>query len=200
MGCACMRRPAAVLGVSGSQVYPSGTICLSILDENKGWKPAITVKQMLLGIQDLLDNPNNADPAQREPFQLLKCAPTGRCVRLAPAARNLPGRAAVERARGTILGTDRTRSLSLSLAGALCLARVRSIAWCARSLRRSPCALHTPARCCRRCAQGRSGDLPTDHPRSGAPSSVPPVTHAGRCPECGADRTTADAFGDVLAL
>lgn len=57
-----------------AQVYPSGTICLSILDENKGWKPAITVKQMLIGIQDLLDNPNNLDPAQREPFQLLKCA------------------------------------------------------------------------------------------------------------------------------
>ena len=30
-------------------VYPSGTICLSILDEDKGWRPAITVKQLLLG-------------------------------------------------------------------------------------------------------------------------------------------------------
>mmetsp|Transcript_13825 Transcript_13825/g.46720 ORF Transcript_13825/g.46720 Transcript_13825/m.46720 type:complete len:161 (-) Transcript_13825:237-719(-) len=56
-------------------VYPSGTICLSILDEHKGWKPAITIKQMLLGIQDLLDNPNNSDPAQREPFQLLRDDP-----------------------------------------------------------------------------------------------------------------------------
>jgi hypothetical protein len=27
-------------------VYPSGTICLSILDEEKGWKPSITVKQV----------------------------------------------------------------------------------------------------------------------------------------------------------
>jgi ubiquitin-conjugating enzyme E2 I len=30
-------------------VYPSGTICLSILDEEKDWRPAITIKQMLLG-------------------------------------------------------------------------------------------------------------------------------------------------------
>lgn len=27
-------------------VYPSGTICLSILDEEKSWKPSITVKQV----------------------------------------------------------------------------------------------------------------------------------------------------------
>eukprot|EP01083_Nonionella_stella_P316572 1148560_1 len=45
-------------------VYPSGTICLSILNEEEGWRPAITVKQMLLGIQDLLDSPNTASSAQ----------------------------------------------------------------------------------------------------------------------------------------
>jgi hypothetical protein len=27
-------------------VYPSGTVCLSILNEEKSWKPAITVKQV----------------------------------------------------------------------------------------------------------------------------------------------------------
>ncbi len=32
-------------------IYPSGTVCLSILSEDKDWKPAITVKQILLGIQ-----------------------------------------------------------------------------------------------------------------------------------------------------
>lgn len=32
-------------------VYPSGTVCLSLVDEEKDWKPAITVKQVLLGIQ-----------------------------------------------------------------------------------------------------------------------------------------------------
>lgn len=32
-------------------VYPSGTVRLSILDEDKDWRQAITVKQILLGIQ-----------------------------------------------------------------------------------------------------------------------------------------------------
>lgn len=27
-------------------VYPSGTICLSILNEEKAWKPAISLKQV----------------------------------------------------------------------------------------------------------------------------------------------------------
>lgn len=36
----------------------------------KGWRPAITVKQILVGIQDLLDQPNPADPAQTEGYQL----------------------------------------------------------------------------------------------------------------------------------
>ena len=51
-------------------VYPSGTICLSILNEDEGWRPAITIKQMLLGIQDLLTNPNPKSPAQREAYEL----------------------------------------------------------------------------------------------------------------------------------
>lgn len=82
-------------------IYPSGTVCLSILNEDivslqcynlgpltnpwlwitwtcwlaclwyfQGWRPAITVKQVLTGIQDLLDQPNPADPAQTEGFQL----------------------------------------------------------------------------------------------------------------------------------
>jgi hypothetical protein len=40
-------------------IYPSGTVCLSILNEEEDWKPHITVKQILLGIQKLLkDEPN----------------------------------------------------------------------------------------------------------------------------------------------
>jgi len=50
-------------------VYPSGTICLSILNEDQDWRPAITIKQMLLGIQDLLDTPNPNSPAQTEAYQ-----------------------------------------------------------------------------------------------------------------------------------
>jgi len=51
-------------------VYPSGTICLSILNEEEGWRPAITLKQVLIGIQDLLDDPNPNSPAQSEAYNL----------------------------------------------------------------------------------------------------------------------------------
>ena len=37
-----------------------------------GWKPSITIKQLLIGIQDLLDNPNPDDPAQKEPYIAFK--------------------------------------------------------------------------------------------------------------------------------
>lgn len=45
-------------------VYPSGTVCLSILDEKKDWKPSVTIKMVLHGIQQMLDNPNPNSPAQ----------------------------------------------------------------------------------------------------------------------------------------
>ena len=53
-------------------VYGSGKICLSILDETKSWQPTITIKQMLLGVQELLNNPNNNDPAQQGASVMLK--------------------------------------------------------------------------------------------------------------------------------
>eukprot|EP00922_Rhytidocystis_sp_ex-Travisia-forbesii_P067469 GHVS01100373.1.p2 GENE.GHVS01100373.1~~GHVS01100373.1.p2 ORF type:complete len:163 (-),score=18.34 GHVS01100373.1:592-1080(-) len=53
-------------------IYPSGTVCLSILNEDEDWKPSITIKQILLGIQDLLDNPNPQSPAQAEPYMLFQ--------------------------------------------------------------------------------------------------------------------------------
>ena len=53
-------------------IYPSGTVCLSILNEDEDWRPAITIKQMLLGIQDLLDSPNPESPAQSEAYTLFK--------------------------------------------------------------------------------------------------------------------------------
>jgi len=51
-------------------IYPSGTVCLSILNEDEGWKPSITVKQILLGIQELLDTPNPNSPAQSDAYIL----------------------------------------------------------------------------------------------------------------------------------
>lgn len=49
-------------------IYPSGTVCLSILNEDEQWRPSITIKQILTGIQDLLDTPNEKSPAQSEAF------------------------------------------------------------------------------------------------------------------------------------
>ncbi|XP_057720421.1 LOW QUALITY PROTEIN: SUMO-conjugating enzyme SCE1-like [Arachis stenosperma] len=42
-------------------VYPFGLVCLSII-----WKPAITVKQILVSIRDLLDNPNPSSSANHD--------------------------------------------------------------------------------------------------------------------------------------
>ena len=53
-------------------VYPSGTVCLSILNEDEDWRAAITVKQVLIGIQDLLNNPNPNSPAQADAYHLFE--------------------------------------------------------------------------------------------------------------------------------
>jgi len=60
-------------------VYPSGKVCLSIInDDHTGtWKPAIAIKQILLGIQELLDNPNQGDPAQQYAYDMLRKDPSG---------------------------------------------------------------------------------------------------------------------------
>jgi ubiquitin-conjugating enzyme E2 I len=72
-------------------VYPSGTICLSILNEEEGWRPAITLKQVLIGIQDLFDDPNPSSPAQSEAYNLFinNKAEYRRRVRL-EAGKNTP--------------------------------------------------------------------------------------------------------------
>lgn len=49
-------------------IYPSGTVCLSILNEEEGWRPSITVKQVLMGIYDLMTDPNPLSPAQSEAY------------------------------------------------------------------------------------------------------------------------------------
>jgi ubiquitin-conjugating enzyme E2 I len=51
-------------------IYPSGTVCLSILNEEKDWRPSITIRQILLAVQELLENANIHDPAQKEPLEL----------------------------------------------------------------------------------------------------------------------------------
>lgn len=51
-------------------VFPSGTVCISILHENEagGWKPSINLRQIMLGIQDLLDAPNPESPANEPAY------------------------------------------------------------------------------------------------------------------------------------
>jgi len=53
-------------------VYPSGTVCLSILNADKGWEPSFGVLQILKGIQALLNDPNLGDPAQREAYDMMR--------------------------------------------------------------------------------------------------------------------------------
>lgn len=53
-------------------MYPSGTVlCLSILNREGGWQPAITIRQIFTGIQDLLDEANPDSPAQSEAYNFL---------------------------------------------------------------------------------------------------------------------------------
>ncbi|KAA8537780.1 hypothetical protein F0562_027640 [Nyssa sinensis] len=67
-----------------------GTVCLSILSEDSGWRPAITMKQMLVGIQDLLDQPNPADPAQTDGYQLSMQEPAEYKRRVRQQAKQYP--------------------------------------------------------------------------------------------------------------
>lgn len=53
-------------------VSPSGTVGLPLLDEEKDWKPDITIKQILLGIQDFLNKPNTKEPAQAEAYTIYR--------------------------------------------------------------------------------------------------------------------------------
>lgn len=51
-------------------IFPSGAVCLSIIGHD--WKPSITIKQILIGIQDLLDHPNPKSPANGDYLALFK--------------------------------------------------------------------------------------------------------------------------------
>ena len=54
-------------------VYSSGFICSSLLNENEGWRPAITHKQILLALQEMLHDPNPKRSAPNiEAYRLFK--------------------------------------------------------------------------------------------------------------------------------
>jgi len=58
-------------------LYSSGKVCLSILDERKDWRPSITIKQILVGVQELLTCPNPKDPAQGVANKIFTSDPAG---------------------------------------------------------------------------------------------------------------------------
>jgi len=67
-----------------------GTICLDILKEN--WSAVYTAGQVLLSIQSLLNNPNNASPLNPQAAQLwANKAEFARAVRLAYETRSVAG-------------------------------------------------------------------------------------------------------------
>ena len=51
-------------------IYPSGSVCLSILNDEEDWKPSLRISDVLKGIQDLLKNPNEKSPAQQEAYSI----------------------------------------------------------------------------------------------------------------------------------
>ena len=51
-------------------VFPSGTVALSFLEADKGWYPQIPVRDILLGVQRLLNEPNLSNPANSEPYAI----------------------------------------------------------------------------------------------------------------------------------
>ncbi|KAI9143709.1 ubiquitin-conjugating enzyme/RWD-like protein [Paraphysoderma sedebokerense] len=53
-------------------VYGDGKVCLSILNEWDSWKPSTNMKQILLGVQDLLNNPNPSSPANQTAERLFR--------------------------------------------------------------------------------------------------------------------------------
>ncbi|ORX59185.1 SUMO conjugating enzyme Hus5 [Piromyces finnis] len=51
-------------------IYLSGDVCLSILNEYEDWKPSISIRDILIGIQSLLNEPNLDSPAQHSAYIL----------------------------------------------------------------------------------------------------------------------------------
>ena len=56
-------------------VFPSGEVCLNIINNEEEWRCGFKVKYILLGIQDLLANPNIKSPAHIQAFELYNKKP-----------------------------------------------------------------------------------------------------------------------------
>ena len=51
-------------------IFESGAVCLSIISHD--WKPAITIKQILTGIQELMGDPTPKSPANQQMYYLYR--------------------------------------------------------------------------------------------------------------------------------
>ncbi|PYH77609.1 UBC-like protein, partial [Aspergillus uvarum CBS 121591] len=56
-------------------VLPSGIVCLAILNSKESWSSVLSVKEILLGVQELLDNPNPELSALSKAYHLMKKDP-----------------------------------------------------------------------------------------------------------------------------
>ncbi|KAH7434593.1 hypothetical protein KP509_06G025000 [Ceratopteris richardii] len=61
-----------------------------ILNADYGWRPAIIVQHILVGIQELLDAPNPAGPAQVEAYQPFIQGPREYELRVKQQAKHYP--------------------------------------------------------------------------------------------------------------
>lgn len=65
-------------------------MCLSILSEEDGWRPSLTVKNVLLGVQALLGDPNPGSPAQSDAYMLFTKSPGEYAARVRAQALRYP--------------------------------------------------------------------------------------------------------------
>eukprot|EP00834_Sanchytrium_tribonematis_P008747 NODE_1159_length_1970_cov_0.708177.p3 type:complete len:158 gc:universal NODE_1159_length_1970_cov_0.708177:1280-807(-) len=66
--------PAAIFNppLLHPNIFTDGRVCLSLLKEHGDWKNSISLKAILLNLQDFLKNPNANDPANSEAVKLFK--------------------------------------------------------------------------------------------------------------------------------
>lgn len=78
-------------GIFHPNVYPSGTVCLSMLNAEKEWRGGLTVVKILSVINKLLDKPNSNSPAEREAFLCFQKSPDHRdwVARVAEQSRRI---------------------------------------------------------------------------------------------------------------
>ena len=57
-------------GFFHTNVYPSGTVCVSTVNETEGWSPETSLPEVLFTVQQLLSHPNPNSPAQAPAYHV----------------------------------------------------------------------------------------------------------------------------------